>query len=109
MCFFYEFYHFKSILEEYNPWNFVSRHTRSEKLVDDVERHGYHDIFWCYPFEREIFKVVNISSNQKTSEVTYTGYYVRQIFTKIHRTMQPNNDSLFMGGRTLKEVHKYLQ
>jgi hypothetical protein len=49
----------------------------SGELVDDVERHGCHDIFWCYPFEREISRVVNISSNQKTSEVTYTDYYAR--------------------------------
>jgi hypothetical protein len=87
----------------------VSGHTGSEELVNDAERHSCHDIFWCYPFEREISRVVNISSNQKTSEVTYTGYYVRQIFTKIHRAMQLNNDGLFLGGRALKEVHKYLQ
>ncbi len=84
-------------------------HTRSGEHVDDVERHSCHDIFWFYPFEREISKVVNISSNQTTSEVTYTGYYVGQIFTKIHRTMQLDNDGLFLGGRALKEVHKYLQ
>jgi len=89
--------------------DFVSGHTRSGELVDDVGRHGCHDIFWCYPFEKEISKVVNISSNQKTNEVTYTSYYVRQIFTKIHRAMQLDNGDLFMGGRTLKEVHKYLQ
>jgi hypothetical protein len=52
---------------------------------------------------------VNISSNQKTSEITYTGYYVRQIFTKIHTVMQLDNDGLFLGGSALKEVHKYLQ
>jgi hypothetical protein len=96
-------------MQEYNPWNFVSGHTGSRELVHDVERHSCHDIFWCYPFEREISKVVNISSNQKTSEVIYTGYYARHIFTKIHRAMQLDNDGLFLGGRTLKEVHKYLQ
>jgi hypothetical protein len=108
VCFYYELYHCKSILQEYNPWNFVSGHTWSGELVD-VEMHGCHDIFWCYPFEREISRVVNISSNQKTSEVTYTGYYARQIFTKIHRAMQLDNDGLFLGGRALKEVHKYFQ
>ncbi len=109
VCFFYELYHFKSILQEYNPWNFVSGHIGNGELVDDVERHSYHDIFWCYPFEKEISRVVNISSNQKTSEVTYTGYYVRQIFTKIHKVMQLDNDGLILGGRDLKKVHKYLQ
>ncbi len=109
MCSFYELCHFKSILQEYNPWNFVFGHTGNGELVDDVERHGCHDIFWYYPFKREISRVVNISSNQKTSEVTYTSYYARQFFTKIHRAMQLDNDGLFLGGRALKEVHKYLQ
>jgi hypothetical protein len=109
VCFYYELCHFKSILQEYNPWNFVSGYTGSGELVDDVERHGCHDIFWCYPFEREISRVVNISSNQKTSEVTYTGYYAKQIFTKIHRAMRLDNDGLFLGGRALKEVHIYLE
>jgi hypothetical protein len=96
-------------LQEYNAWNFVFGHTGRGELVDDVERHGCHDIFWCYPFEREISRVVNIASNQTTSEVTYTNYYARQIFTKIHKAMQLDNDGLFLGGRALKEVHKYLQ
>ncbi len=109
VCFYYELCHFKSIVQEYNPWNFVSGHTGSGELVDNAERHGCHHIFWCYPFEREISRVANISSNQKTSEVTYIGYYARQIFTKIHRAMQLDNDGLFLGGRALKEVHKYLQ
>jgi hypothetical protein len=87
----------------------VFGHTGSGELIDDVESHGCHDIFWCYPFEREISRVVNIASNQKTSEVTYTSYYARQIFTKIHKAMQLDNDGLFLGGRALKEVHKYLQ
>jgi len=75
VCFFYEFCHFKNIIQKYNPWNFVSGHTGNGKLVDDVERHDCHDILWCYFFEREIFRVVHISFNQKTSEVTYIDYY----------------------------------
>jgi hypothetical protein len=94
-------------MQEYNSWNFVSGHTRNRELVDDVKRHGCHNIFWCYLFEREISKVMNISFNKKTNEVTYINYYARQIFTKIHIGMQLDNDGLFLGGRALKEVHKY--
>jgi hypothetical protein len=94
-------------MQEYSSWNFVYGHTRSGELVNDVKRHGCHNIFWCYPFEREISRVMNISINKKTSEVTYIDYYARQIFIKIHRAMQRNNDGLFLGGRALKEVHKY--
>jgi hypothetical protein len=82
---------------------------KEQRTCRYVERHGCHDIFWCYSFEKEISSVVNISSNQKTSEVTYTSYYARQIFTKIHRAMQLDNDGLFLGGRAVKKVHKYLQ
>jgi len=96
-------------MQEYNAWNFVFRHTGNGELVDDVERHDCHDIFWCYLFEREISKIVNIPFNQKTSEVTYIGYYVRQNFTKIHKTMLLDNDGPFLGRRALKDVHKYLQ
>ncbi len=51
---------------------------------------------------------MNISFYKKTNEVTYIDYYVRQIFTEIHRAMQLDKDGLFLGGRALKEVHKYL-
>ncbi len=78
----------------------MSGYIGSGELVDDVERHDCHDIFWCYPFEKEISRVVDISSNQKTSEVTYTSYYAKWIFTKIHRAMQLDNDSLFRGWKS---------
>jgi len=100
--------HFKGIMQEYNSWNLVSVCTKSREIVDDVKKHDCHDIFWHYPFEREISRIMNISSNQKTSEVTYTDCYARQIFTKFPRAMQLDNDGLFLGGRALKEVHKYL-
>jgi len=108
VCFYYELYHCKSILQEYNPWNFVSRHTeqRTCRWCGKAQLSRY---FLVLPFWKGISKVVNISSNQKTSEVTYTSYYARQIFTKIHRAMQLDNDDRFLGGRALKEVHKYLQ
>jgi hypothetical protein len=52
-------------MQEYNSWSFVYGHMRSGELEDDVKRHGCHNIFWCYPFEREIYKVMNISFNKK--------------------------------------------
>jgi hypothetical protein len=61
-------------MQEYNSWNLVSGRIRSGELVDDVKKHDCHDIFWHYLFEREISRIMNISSNQKTSEVTYAGY-----------------------------------
>jgi hypothetical protein len=34
--------------------------TGSGEILDNVVRHGCHDVFWCYPFEREISNFVNI-------------------------------------------------
>ena len=49
----------------------------SGELLDDVVRHGCHDVFWCYPFKREVSKFMNIRSNQINSEVTYNEYFSR--------------------------------
>ena len=38
-------------------------------------RHGCHDVFWCYPFEREVSNFVNIRSNQLNSEVTLVIFF----------------------------------
>ena len=59
----------------------------SEEILDDVIRHGYHVVFWCYPFEREISNFVNIPSNQINNEMTYNKYFSRYWCTKMHRTM----------------------
>ena len=77
--------------------------------MDDILRHGGHDIFWCYSFEREVSNVVNIPSNQVNSEVTYNNYFSRYWFTKIYKSIQVDGDGLFPGCRALVQVHKYLQ
>ena len=77
--------------------------------MDDILRHGGHDIFWCYSFEREVSNVINIPSNQVNSEVTYSNYFSRYWFTKIYKSIQVDGDGLFPGCRALVQVHKYLQ
>lgn len=81
----------------------------SGELLDDILRHGGHDIFWCYSFESEVSNVINILSNQANSEVTYNNYFSRYWFTKIYKSIQVDGDGLFPGCRALVHVHKYLQ
>lgn len=83
--------------------------TGSGEILDDVVRHGCHDVFWCYPFERELSNFVNIRSNQINSEVTYSEYFSRHRCTKMHRAVQLDRDGLLSDSRALAIIHEYLQ
>lgn len=72
-------------------------------------RHGCHDVFWCYPFEREVSNFVNIRSNQLNSEVTFSDFFARYWFTKMYKLVEVDGDGLFPESRALMDVHKYLQ
>ncbi len=58
--------------------------------------HGCHDILWGYPLEKKVSRIVNISSNQLTNEITYTNCYVKLCFTTIQKVMHLNHDGLFL-------------
>lgn len=83
--------------------------TGSGEILDDVVRHGCHDVFWCYPFEREVSNFVNIRSNQINSEVTYSEYFSRHRCTKMHRAVQLDRDGLLSDSSALAIIHEYLQ
>jgi hypothetical protein len=38
----------------------------SGELLDDIVRHGCHDVYWSYSFERQVATYMGISTNQKT-------------------------------------------
>ncbi len=71
--------------------------------------HGWHDILWGYPLEKKVSRIVNISSNQLTKEITYTNCYVKLCFTIVQKVMHLNHDGLFLDQKTLKKMHKYFQ
>ena len=77
--------------------------------MDDILRHGGHNIFWCYSFVREVSNGINIPSNQVNREVTYNKYFSRYSFTKIYKSIQVDGDGLFPRCRALVHVHTYLQ
>lgn len=43
-------------------------------VLEDVFRFGHYDIFWCFPYEREVKKYNNIMTNQKSVEATFAKY-----------------------------------
>jgi len=74
-----------------------------------MKKHGCHNLHWCYPFEREVSKVVKISSNQLNSEVTYNNYYVRLCFAMVHKVVHIDHDELFLAPNFKKKMHHHLQ
>lgn len=76
--------------------------------MDDVYRHGMHDVFWCYSFERKVSKYVSISSNNQSNEISYTQYYRRRLFTTIFEHIERDKDGRMPFQRMLGEIHACL-
>ena len=79
--------------------------TGNAEILDDVYRHGMHDVFWCYLFERLVSSYVGVNTNNRNNEVTYGRFYMRTHFTKVFSTMQEEMDGLMPHERLLMEVH----
>lgn len=77
-------------------------------MVDDVVRHGPHDLYWCYSFERNVSSYKSVRTNLKQSEVTYAKYEGRLAFTSARERAQKDEDNLYPPQRSLLEVHKQL-
>jgi hypothetical protein len=40
-------------------------------ILEDIIRFGHSAVYWCYPYERAIWKFLNIPTNKKGVESTY--------------------------------------
>ena len=80
----------------------------SGELLDDIMRHGCHDIYWCYAFERQVSNYMAIPTNQKSMEVSYLKYFKRYFFTKTFSYIKMDKDGMFPHQRALHAVHKSL-
>ncbi|KAL3677122.1 hypothetical protein R1sor_027070 [Riccia sorocarpa] len=59
------------------------------EIFDDIVRHGHHDLFWVYAFERLVSAYNTISTNNRNSEITYTKYFCRQmVYTAFNRELK---------------------
>ena len=79
------------------------------KLLEDIVRHGSHDIFCCYGFERDVAQYKKITSNHKTNEISYTSFYLRRCYTITHMNIKRDEDGLFPDSRGLLELHQYVR
>lgn len=81
----------------------------SGELFQDIVRHGSHNIFWCYGFERDVAQYKKITSNRKINEISYTSFYLRRCFTIMHINIHKDEDGLLLDSRGLLEFHKYIR
>lgn len=81
----------------------------SGELFDDIIRHGSHDIFWCYGFESDVAKYKRTSTNQKSNEISYTSYFLRQCFTITYNIIQKDLEGILPNSRGLLQIHKHLR
>ena len=77
-------------------------------ILEDVVRFGHSDVFWCFPYEREVKKYNNIKTNQKNVEATFAQYSVRTLFQKIQLCIAPEVDGMETTERALVRVHDAL-
>ena len=77
-------------------------------MLDDVVRHGPHDLYWCYRFERSVSSYKRVKTNLKQSELTYFHYEARLAFLSIRELKQKDTDNLYPPQRAMLEVHGHL-
>lgn len=78
------------------------------ELLDDIFRHGAHDVFWCYAFERMVSTYMGVKTNRQSNEITYAHFYKRTLFTFVTSLLQKERDGLLPHQRQLMYIHKCL-
>lgn len=79
------------------------------ELLDDILRHGSHDIFWCFQHERKVSSYLNIKTNKKENELTYAAYHARISYSSLYKQKHTDLDLLFPPQRAIHVLHKNLK
>jgi hypothetical protein len=79
-------------------------------LMDDVIRHGPHDVYWCYQFEREVSSYMQTAKNTNSYlyDVTFTLYRARTLFTETMKRIDEDRDGLYPVARALTKLHGHM-
>ena len=77
-------------------------------ILEDVVRFGHSDVFWCFPYEREVKKYNNIKTNPKNVEATFAQYSARTLFQKIQLCIAAEVDGMETTERALVGIHDAL-
>ncbi|MCO5591017.1 hypothetical protein L7F22_044993 [Adiantum nelumboides] len=75
------------------------------ELLDDVMRHGLHDRYWCYIFERLVKIYSSIKTNNIQDEASFVQFYLRKFFTKVFLVVRSDSDGLLPEHRFLRTLH----
>lgn len=75
------------------------------EILDDILRHGSHDVVWCFDYERLVSTYVNIKSNNKDNEISYTNFHRRRLLTRVLMHIQNDRDNLMPHQRLCQELH----
>ncbi|MCO5554841.1 hypothetical protein L7F22_008377 [Adiantum nelumboides] len=78
------------------------------ELLDDVLRHGLHDRFWCYIFERLVKAYSSIKTNNLNNEASFVQFHLRSGFTRVFQALQKDLDGLLPSDRLIQELHASL-
>lgn len=77
-------------------------------ILEDVVQFGHSDIYWCFPYKREVKRYNNIKTNQKNVEATFAKYTVRKLFHKVQLCIANEADGMNTRERALSKVHDAL-
>ena len=75
-------------------------------ILEDVRRFGHSDVYWCFPYEREIQKFTNMNTNQKNVEATFIKFCSRRLFQTVSTFKYLECDNLETSEQALVEIHK---
>lgn len=81
----------------------------SGELLDDIERHGPHWVYWCYSIERMVAGYGGTATNKKEMELKFTSHHVRQFFTSTCMLIWNDDDGFLPHHRALMEAHRHLR
>ena len=83
-------FRFVVLLEEWvNPDQCTITAHNLIHIVDDIERFGHPDNYWCWFFERCVKKYVKISHNHKNVESSFAKTESRREVRKFHKELTP--------------------
>ncbi|MCO5602802.1 hypothetical protein L7F22_056941 [Adiantum nelumboides] len=95
-------------MEMHQSHLFVVFVTGCGEIFEDIMRHGSHDCYWCFSFERSISGYLGIPTNNKSNEVSYTHFHSRLLFTRLWQQLNSEKDGEGACGRELKSLHSHL-
>ncbi|MCO5577982.1 hypothetical protein L7F22_031820 [Adiantum nelumboides] len=78
------------------------------EILDDILRHGSHDVTWCFSHERNVSGYLSISTNNKSNELSYSKFYSRVLCTQLYKQLHLEKDGLTSLSRDMLVVHSSL-